>query len=121
MRPKNRQTIGRAKVQEFDLLKSTKSSLITKATPETREIPNSSKRLQALLWNEDGEQGGDDLDELLSILGDAYIEEGRVKWDPPADLDPILLSYFSRSIQELNKLIEHGAIRIDDNGDIRPA
>jgi len=88
---------------------------------QPQEASEISRRLEAVWFSEGGERGGDDLDDFLSDFGNSYVEEGRVKWDPPSDLDPIFIEYFSRSVEELNTRIGLGIIKIDENGNIRPA
>ncbi|RWP37431.1 hypothetical protein [Mesorhizobium sp.] len=110
----SRRPLNRGFVQEFDLRQSLTES-------QVRETAAISKKLQSLLPDENSEQSGHDLDELLYSLGDSYVEDGRVRWNAPPDLDPVLADYFSRSVEALNKRIGDGDIKIDENGDIRPA
>jgi hypothetical protein len=78
-------------------------------------------RMLNAIWSSDGGgQGGRPLDEALTNLGDSYIENDRVVWDPPAELSPDYADYLSQSVAELNRLIETGVVEIDDDGNIRP-
>jgi hypothetical protein len=70
-------------------------------------------------WSSNGGgQGGGHLDDLLTNLGSAYIELGRVNWEPPDGLDPVFVDYLSQSVAELNRLLGYGAVRLDDDGNI---
>jgi hypothetical protein len=73
------------------------------------------------VWtSEGGGRGGRPLDEALTNLGDPYIENERVVWDPPADLDPAYSDYLSESVAELNRLMDRGVVEIDAEGNIKP-
>jgi hypothetical protein len=120
MEQKRRQSMGKYK-EEFDLLQSADPSFRSGDSPQPREASETTRKLEDL-WSSGGQgRGGEDLDEFLSGLGDPYIEEGRVKWDPPPDHDPIFVDYLSRSVEALNDRLQTGAIRIDAGGEIRPA
>jgi hypothetical protein len=77
-------------------------------SPVTTDIDN--------LWNSD--QGNQLLD-TLDNLGEAYSQNGRVFWNPPADLDPNYVDFLSNSIDDLNRRIDAGELEIDANGSIR--
>lgn len=103
-----RRPVGRGYSQEFDLLQAATSSLDTSRTLEAA-------------WNGDGGgRGGEHLDDLLTDLGEAYIEDGRVKWDPPPRLDPTYVDYLSQSVEDLNSRLRSGNLTIDEDGNIRP-
>lgn len=96
-----RRPVGRGYSQEFDLLQAATSSL------------DASRTLEAA-WNGDGGgRGGEHLDDLLTDLGEAYIEDGRVKWDPPPRLDPTYVDYLSQSVEDLNSRLRSGNLTID--------
>jgi hypothetical protein len=93
-------------------------------TPPSRSVgPRSAvTRTLAAIWSSDGGgQGGRPLDKALTDLGESYIENDRVVWEPPADLSPAYADYLSQSVAELNRLIEAGVVQIDGDGNIRPA
>lgn len=105
MTQRRRRQLGRGYTEEFNLLEAGVSSL------------DLSMRLEAI-WSSPGR--GQDLDDLLSDLGNAYVEEDRVMWDPPPDLDPAFANYLSRSVEELNSHFQAGILTIDEDGNIRP-
>jgi hypothetical protein len=104
MTERPRQPVGRGYTQTFDLL-------------DARASSDESMRLEAL-WSTDNR--GPDLDETLSDLGDAHIVGGRVRWDPPAGLDPVFADYLARSVEELNRRLGAGTLVIDPHGNITP-
>jgi hypothetical protein len=107
--PRQRKPVGRGYREDFDLIDATVSAL------------DVSMRLEAVWSGSGGGRGGRDLDDLLSDLGDAYIEAGVVKWDPPEGLDSTFIDYLSSSLRELNNRLQAGSVTIDDDGNIRPA
>ena len=109
-----RRPLGKGKVLEVQLLDM-------QALSQPRAVSETTRKLVDLLAREGDEQVGKELDDFLGTLGDSYIEGGRVKWDPPADLAPDFVAYFSRSVEALNQLIDSGTLRIDEDGDIVPA
>jgi len=121
VRKKSQQPIGNGYTEEFELARPMAASDLTAAVSASREASETSRRFVALWSSEGGNRGGDELDDFLSDLGNAYVEDGRLRWDPPSDLDPVVANYFSRSIDELNKQIDLDVMRIDDEGNIRPA
>ena len=80
---------------------------------------DASSRLNAILSGRRNDQS-QALDDLLSELGNAYVESGRVGWEPPSDLDPTLASYLAQSIEALNKRMDAGDLSIED-GNIVPS
>ena len=105
MTQRRRRQVGRGYTEEFNLLEAGVSSL------------DLSMRLEAI-WSSPGR--GQDLDDLLSDLGNAYVEDGRVMWHPPPGLDPAFADYLSRSVEELNSHLQAGILTIDEDGNIRP-
>jgi hypothetical protein len=116
-KPQQRQPVGREYRAEFNLLNADSTSLRPRRSRQRGDMSEANKKLEAL-W---ASGRGEDLDEFLSELGKAYVEEGRVKWDPPPDLDAVTADYFSWSVRELNNRLQAGAVRIDEDGNIRPA
>jgi hypothetical protein len=106
---RQRKPVGRGYREDFDLLEAGISA------------QDVSRRLETAWSGTGGGRGGQDLDDLLSDLGDAYIQGGIVKWNPPEGLDPTYVDYLSRSVGELNNQLQAGTVVIDDDGNIRPA
>ncbi|HEY6747243.1 MAG TPA: hypothetical protein VI357_16185 [Mycobacteriales bacterium] len=104
--PQARRPVGTSFEQQLDLLGATSS---TDPSAETWQLLASV-----------GHGRGEQLDALLGGLGDAYIEDGEVRWDAPAGLDHALVGYLSRSVDELNARLRAGELTLDQRGNIRP-
>jgi hypothetical protein len=63
---------------------------------------------------------GQALDDALAELGQASIERDRVVWQPPRGLSANYADHLSKSVAELNRLIETGVMEIDADGNIKP-
>lgn len=115
-----RRSIGTGYRQRFDILPS--QSL---AGSQDSEISRSFKALVARAAREGqeiaspGVSGGAELDNLVTNQGDPYIENDQVGWDPPAELDPLIVEYLQSSIRKLNNYLKEGKLIYKD-GDIRP-
>ena len=102
-----RKPVGKSYTQIFEVTDSAGPSELSKTLEAT--------------WSEPGRgEGGDALDDLLSSLGQAYVDEGRVKWIAPSNLDASFREYLSQSVDELNKRLEAGELIVDEDGNIRP-
>ena len=102
-----RKSVGRGNTERFQVADSAGPSELSKSLEAT--------------WSEPGRgEGGDALDDVLSGLGQAYVDEGRVKWIAPSNLDAAFREYLSQSVDELNKRLEVGELIVDDDGNIRP-
>jgi hypothetical protein len=78
------------------------------------------RRIEGIWSSDGGGEGGRPLDQALTNLGQSYIENNRVIWEPPTDLSPTYTDYLSESVAQLNRLIERGLVEIDTDGNIRP-
>jgi hypothetical protein len=92
---------------------SASSSLPVSASAVTR-------RLEEVWSSAGGGQGGRPLDDSLTTLGESYIQNDRVVWEAPGDLDPEYVDYLGQSVEQLNSLIDRGLVEIDADGNIRP-
>jgi hypothetical protein len=102
-----RKPVGRGYTETFQVTDSAGASELSRTLEAT--------------WSEPSRgEGGDALDDLLSGLGQAYVDEGRVKWIAPSNLDASFREYLSQSVDELNKRLEAGELIVDEDGNIRP-
>jgi|SRR5687767_15959983 hypothetical protein len=107
MPERQRKPVGRGYRQEFNLL-------------EAMAARDVSTELEAV-WSDAGSgQGGDALDDLMTNLGSAYIEAGRVQWIEEPGLHRVFIDYFKRSVTELNNRLQDGTLTLDENGNISP-
>lgn len=123
MTQQQRKPMSKGYKREFDLLE-TVSPLLVPTSVAARSCETSSDisiKLETLWSSGGGGRGGQDLDDLLNDLGDAYVEDGYVKWDPPPSLDPVFGDYLSRSVEELNSHLRAGTLMVNEDGGIRPA
>jgi hypothetical protein len=109
--------LGTGYEQDFSVVPAV--GAVASAQPQ---LPSSelSLRLEYLWGSDSGGQGGRFLDEHLSNLGDAYIEKGYVRWNPPPDLEPSFVDYLTRSLEALNSHLQAGTLTVDASGNIRP-
>jgi hypothetical protein len=102
-----RKPVGKGYRQEFNLLEA------MAARDVSTEL--------AAVWSDPGNgQGGDALDDLMTNLGSAYIEAGRVRWVPEPGLEQVFIDYLTRSVTELNNRLQDGTLTLDENGNISP-
>ena len=83
-----------------------------------RTVPNITRQIEALLAREADTRGAQSVDDVLSSLGEAFVDQGRVEWVLPDDIDPVLARYLTASVEELNNNLDAGLATIDDNGEI---
>jgi hypothetical protein len=103
--------------QDFDVVPAVAAaaSALPQISPSDISV-----RLEYLWGSDGGGQGGRLLDEHLSSLGDASIDKGYVRWNPPPTLDSALVDYLARSVEALNSRLQAGTLTIDASGNIRP-
>jgi len=77
--------------------------------------------LAAMFASDGGGDGGRRLDDVLSGIGEAWLEGGAVNWEAPSDLDPAYRDFLSRSVEALNSRLAEGALVIDERGTITPS
>jgi hypothetical protein len=107
MAERRRRLVAKGRPQEFNLLE---------ATAAARDV---STELEAAWSGDGGGDGGRALDDLLTGLGTAYIEGGRVIWQPPKSLASFFVAYLERSVEELNTRLGEGTLILDDDGNIK--
>jgi hypothetical protein len=109
--------VGYGHEEEIGILQSM-SSVAASGEPEAAQTQLMAE-IEAV-WQSDGDGlGGRTLDERLTNLGDAYVEGGRVKWNPPPGLDQALTAYLAQSVAELNRKLSSGELTIDADGNVR--
>ncbi|MGS0688628.1 hypothetical protein ACVBEQ_26345 [Nakamurella sp. GG22] len=102
--PEQKRIVGRGFKQRFNLM-------------QAAEPTNETMQLEAA-WSTDSDP--DALDRLLSGLGEAYVVDGRVRWDAPNGLAPVFTDYLQSSVRELNGRLDAGILAIDGAGNIVP-
>jgi hypothetical protein len=121
MTAQQRQLVTRGYKQEFDLREAAAPSL--RSADTSTQLPKGVSEVSAKIeaaWSSDGGgRGGKDLDDIISGLGAAYVQGGRVVWDPPPGLHPTYMNYLSWSVEELNNRLQAGTLTIDEDGNIK--
>ncbi|MFE5817959.1 caspase family protein [Streptomyces sp. NPDC056479] len=88
------------------------------AIPGSLVIPAVTLTLEELLADSDGTRGTQSVDELLTGLGESFIDGDRVEWTAPADIPDELARYLSASVQELNNKLQAGLLDLASDGSI---
>jgi hypothetical protein len=106
-----RRSLNRGYKEEFDLIQPQEA---------LQQMSEPTRKLDAFWSGRGGLTGGDELDDYMDNLGEVYIEDGHVKWNPPAELNSAIAEYFNISIQEINKKLDSELFQVDNDGNIKP-
>src|SRR4051812_9768636 len=104
-----RMEIGRSYKESFSFLPAVSTGGAAAAEAPRAEV---TADLEAAWESDGGGLGGRTLDERLTNLGRAYVANGRVRWEPPTDLDQALVAYLSRSVADLNSRLRSGELTV---------
>jgi hypothetical protein len=110
---KNRDTGQRKRIVLTPTDQGLRASSDSAREAESVRIPAIAGAIETLA---SGSRSSGSIAELVGSLGEAYVENGRVQWEPPDSLDPTIREYFEASVQELNNYLDLGTAEVDESG-----